>query len=97
MTKLLKLILISLSLATASRAAEAINVDLARTIPIADIHMHLYGGKNADFYQKRMKDNNVQWAGAVGGGPKDSPLNIKAALGPKYIAALGQTEFFGVL
>jgi predicted TIM-barrel fold metal-dependent hydrolase len=58
--------------------------------------MHLYGGKGSDFYLKRMKENNVQWAGAVGGGPKDSPLDIKSALSQKYIAALGQTEFFAV-
>lgn len=80
-----------------SRAAEPLNVELARSIPIADVHMHLYGGKNSDFYLKRMKENNVQWAGAVGGGPKDSPRDIKSALGQKYIAALGQTEFFAVL
>jgi len=59
--------------------------------------MHLYGGKDSDFYINRMKESNVLWAGAVGGGPKDSPLNIKSALGQKYIAALGQTEFFTVL
>jgi len=97
MTNLITALLIFLSLTTAGRAAETLNAQLARTIPIADIHMHLYGGKDSDFYQKRMNDNNVQWAGAVGGGPNDSPLNIKAALGTKYIAALGQTEFFSIL
>lgn len=96
MRNLAPFILMFLSMVAASRAAEPINVQLARTIPIADVHMHLYGGKDSDFYLKRMKENNVQWAGAVGGGPKDSPLNIKAALGQKYIAALGQTEFFTV-
>ncbi len=97
MSKLLPLILMFLSMVAPSQAGEAINVELARTIPIADVHMHLYEGKDSDFYLKRMKENNVQWAGAVGGGPNDSPLDIKSALGQKYIAALGQTEFFSVL
>jgi len=97
MRKFLPFILIFTSMVAISRAADAVNVELARQIPIADIHMHLYGGKDANFYVKRMTENNVQWAGAVGGGPKDSPLNIKTAIGQKYIAALGQTEFFAVL
>jgi len=86
-----------LSVVASSRAAEPVSVELAKTIQLADVHMHLYGGKDSDYYLKQMKENNVQWAGGVGGGPKDSPLNIKSALGQKYIAALGQTEFFSVL
>ena len=97
MKRLLAAILMLLSMVAPGRAAEAKNVELARSISIADVHMHLYGGKDSDFYLKRMRESNVQWAGAVGGGPKDSPLDIKSALGHKYIAALGQTEFFAVL
>ena len=97
MRKLAPLILMFLSMGAPGRAAESLNVELARTVPIADVHMHLDGGKDSDFYLKRMKENNVQWAGAVGGGPKDNPLKIRSELGQKYIAALGQTEFFAVL
>jgi len=97
MRKLAPLILMFLSMVAPSRAAEPLNVELARTIPIVDVHMHLDGGRDSEFYLKRMKENNVQWAGAVGGGPKDNPLKIRSELGQKYIAALGQTEFFAVL
>jgi hypothetical protein len=91
------IMLLFFSLVTMGQAAELKNVELARMIPIADVHMHLYGGKDGKFYLARMNENNIQWAGAVGGGPRDNSLNIKSFLREKYIAALGQNEFFTVL
>lgn len=70
---------------------------LAASLPLADIHMHLRGGRDASFYLDQMNRHQVRWGGAVGGGPRDRVLEIKAALKGRYIAALGQTEFFSVL
>lgn len=71
--------------------------ELAKNIQIADVHMHLEGGNGSNFYTHQMDIANVRWAGAVGGGPRDNPVQIKKALGRRYIAAVGQTEFFKVL
>jgi hypothetical protein len=78
-------------------AQEKKSVDLARTIPLADVHMHLNAGHAADHYRGLMDKANVRWGGGVGGGRDDHPLDVKSSLGPRYIAALGQSEFFGVL
>jgi hypothetical protein len=71
--------------------------ELAKTVQIADVHMHLEGGNNPTFYAHQMAMANVRWAGAVGGGPRDNPIHVKSVLGGRYIAALGQNEFFRVL
>jgi hypothetical protein len=91
------LISLWLAMAVACPAQEKKNIELARTTPLADVHMHLHGGHDAQHYRRLMDRANVRWGGAVGGGRDDRPLEVKAALGPRYIAALGQTEFFGVL
>jgi hypothetical protein len=78
-------------------AQEKKTIDLARTMPLADVHMHLNGGHDADHYRGLMDRANVRWGGGVGGGRDDHPLEVKSILGARYIAALGQTEFFGVL
>ena len=64
--------------------------ELAKTVQIADVHMHLEGGNNPTFYAHQMAMANVRWAGAVGGGPRDNPIHVKSVLGGRYIAALGQ-------
>jgi len=91
------LICLWLAMAVASPAQEKRNIELARTTPLADVHMHLNGGHDANHYRRLMDRANVRWGGAVGGGRDDRPLEVKSGLGPRYIAALGQTEFFGVL
>ncbi len=63
-------------------------------MPIADMHMHLSRGRSAEFYREQMARNGVRWGGAVGGGPRDDVVAMREALGPHYVAALGQTEFF---
>jgi len=70
--------------------------DRAASVAVADVHMHLAKGYAADRYRERMERNGVRWAGGVGGGPKDDPVAVRAALGPRYFPALGQTEFFAV-
>jgi hypothetical protein len=70
------------------------SIELAKTIPIADVHMHIdfYAGDKPEFYLEQMDRNNVKWAGAVG-----SYLpNTANALGERYITTLGQGEFFTV-
>lgn len=44
------------------------SIELAKTIPIADVHMHIdfYAGDKPEFYLEQMDRNNVKWAGAVG-------------------------------
>lgn len=70
------------------------SAELAKTIPIADVHMHIdfSAGDQPDFYIEQMNRNNVKWAGAVG-----SYLpNTTKALGDRYIPTIGQGEFFTV-
>jgi predicted TIM-barrel fold metal-dependent hydrolase len=77
-------------------AAAQSSAELARTVPIADMHMHLGKGYGPEHYRAQMERNNVRWGGGVGGGPKDDPVAMRAALGPRYLPAIGQTEFFAV-
>lgn len=67
------------------------SVELAKTVPIADVHSHTYifnGVATADVV-KRMSANNVRWAGGVG----DLRGDIADALGGRHIPAAGQREF----
>lgn len=65
---------------------------LARSVPIADVHMHVDGGFFVGRFIDRMVENNVVYGGAVGAySPK-----LSEALGQRYIAAIGQDEFFDV-
>lgn len=82
--------------AGASVAQDAKSAALARSAPIADMHMHLGHGKSPAFYEERMDRNNVRWGGGVGGSLRDDPLAVKRHLGSRYVAALGQGEFFAI-
>lgn len=82
--------------AAPSSAQHAASVALARSVPIADMHMHLGHGKPPSFYEERMDRNNVRWGGGVGGSLRDDPLAVKRHLGSRYVAALGQGEFFAI-
>jgi hypothetical protein len=67
---------------------------LAKSVPIADVHMHFDGARQpvAEMLQK-MKDNKVFWGGGVG----DYSDEMQLALGANYIASLGQAAFTQVL
>ena len=70
------------------------SASLAKTVEIADVHMHLVG-QSVEFHKKQMDRNNVRWGGGVGptgsGWPK--PSEMTQALGTRYFFALGQEEF----
>jgi predicted TIM-barrel fold metal-dependent hydrolase len=70
------------------------SIELAKTIPIADIHMHTYqqNPRSAKWWREMMDANGVMWGGAVG----DYREDIQAELGSRYIPAVGQPEFFKV-
>ena len=65
--------------------------EIAKTIPIADVHMHAYrrGGPTAAQVLEQMDQNGVRWGGAVG----DFREDVATRLGNRYIPALGQAEF----
>ena len=68
------------------------SVELARTVPIADVHLHNYE-TTAGSFKDLMDRNNVRWAGAVGHLNDD----MRAKLKDRYIAAIGQKEFDTIL
>ena len=61
--------------------------EMAAKIPLADLHMHVYGLKGSTPYNllRLMKENNVQWGGGVG----HYQSEMQDKLGPRYIAAIG--------
>ena len=88
---LLTISLVSLNL-FAQHSPES--VALAKTIPIADIHMHTYfrGGPPSPAFLEQMDKNNVKWGGAVG----DYRDDVADKLKERYIPAVGQMEFMEV-
>jgi len=76
----------------AQHSAESI--ELAKTIPIADVHMHTYfkGGPSSAAFLEQMDKNNVRWGGAVG----DYRADVADKLKERYIPAIGQMEFMEV-
>ena len=64
------------------------SIERAKTVPIADVHLHNYE-TTAGSFKDLMDRNNVQWAGAVGHLNND----MRAKLKDRYIAAIGQKEF----
>ena len=64
----LGLLILWLAMSAASPAQEKKNIELARTTPLSDVHMHLHGGHDAQHYRRLMDRANVRWGGAVGGG-----------------------------
>ena len=61
--------------------------ELAKTIPLADLHMHVYGikGSTPANILRFMQENNVKWGGGVG----HYQSEMQDKLGPRYIAAIG--------
>ena len=61
--------------------------ELAKTVPLADLHMHVYGvkGSTPTNILRFMQENNVRWGGGVG----HYQTEMQESLGPRYIAAIG--------
>lgn len=74
--------------------ASSQSIELAKVVPIADVHMHTYqqNPRSATWWREMMDANGVQWGGAVG----DYREDVQAELGDRYIPAVGQPEFFKV-
>lgn len=70
------------------------SIELAKTISIADVHMHTYfrGGPSSDAFMEQMDKNNVKWGGAVG----DYRADVADKLKDRHIPAIGQMEFMEV-
>jgi len=70
------------------------SIELAKTVFIADVHMHTYqqNPRSAKWWREMMDANGVKWGGAVG----DYREDVQAELGDRYIPAVGQAEFFKV-
>lgn len=70
------------------------SIELAKIVPIADVHMHTYqqNPRSANWWREMMDANGVKWGGAVG----DYREDVQAELGDRYIPAVGQAEFFKV-
>ncbi len=71
--------------------------DLAASIPIADVHMHLYRGLQPTELQTIMDRNRVYWGGGVGPvGPGYDPQDFKQLLGERYFPAGAQAEQYEI-
>jgi predicted TIM-barrel fold metal-dependent hydrolase len=70
------------------------SIELAKIVPIADVHMHTYqqNPRSAKWWREMMDANGVKWGGAVG----DYREDVQTELGDRYIPAVGQPEFFKV-
>jgi predicted TIM-barrel fold metal-dependent hydrolase len=87
---LLSILLLLPSLAFPQSSLQS--AELAKTIPIADVHMHVHNTPRTpspNNFKNLMEKNNVQWAGGVG----DYQSFLADALGNRYISAIGQEEF----
>lgn len=73
------------------------STDLAKTVPIADTHMHVTTSAGTGFLVSEVLDgmnqSNVKWGGGVG----KYFAELHEILGDRYIPAYGQNEFFNVL
>jgi hypothetical protein len=70
------------------------SIELAKSVPIADVHMHTVD-RFTSFHKDQMDRNNVKWGGGVGPTGKNPPStqDIQSALGKRYFFGFGQTEF----
>jgi predicted TIM-barrel fold metal-dependent hydrolase len=85
----LKKTALSLLMICVSSLASSQETDDPKTMPIADVHMHVFETMSAEDHLVRMKKNNVRWGGAVG---DLQPLFMKELKG-RYIAPYGQKEW----
>ena len=96
MQKIFLVLIFISNVAVAQNSPES--AELAKTIPIADVHMHVsltkkLGGVPKSEVVDLLKESNVKWAGGVG----PYSIEIQDVLGNQYISAFGQNEFFAVL
>ncbi len=87
--------LITVVVLTAFTRANASPIDqaeFAKALPVADLHMHLFG-KRPVFYKELMDRNGVKWGGGVGGSVFDDDEAVTSLLGDRHIRTLGQKEF----
>lgn len=91
---LLASLIVSLANSNLYAQHSAESIELAKTIPIADVHMHTYsrGGPSSSAFLEQMDKNNVRWGGAVG----DYRSDVAEKLKDRYIPAIGQMEFMEV-
>lgn len=70
------------------------SLELAKFVPIADVHMHTVD-RFTSFHKEQMDRNNVKWGGGVGptGKAPPSTQDMQIALGNRYFYGLGQSEF----
>ena len=75
-------------------APTAESVKLAREVPLADLHMHVYGFRTSQPSEllRHMRNNNVRWAGGVGNYQRE----LQEELGGRYIAAIGSSVWTDV-
>ncbi len=86
------LVIFILSAITASHAALQSDENFVKTLPLADLHMHLFG-KRPIFYKELMDRNGVKWGGGVGGSAFDDDEAVSSLLKDRHIRTLGQKEF----
>ena len=67
---------------------------LAREVPLADMHMHVYGYRDSQPWEllRHMRNNNVRWGGGVGHYQRE----LQDELGKRYIAAIGMAVWTDV-
>jgi hypothetical protein len=97
LVRLLGSLLLAWGLATGSALAaqpSAEAIELARTLPLADMHLHVYGMRTStpDNLLDAMQRNNVRWAGGVGHYQEE----MQRRLGGRYIAAMGSQAWASV-
>lgn len=70
------------------------SLELAKSVPIADVHMHTVD-RLTSFHKEQMDRNKVKWGGGVGPTGKNPPStqDMQSALGNRYFFGLGQAEF----
>lgn len=68
--------------------------ELAKSIPLADLHMHVYGrgGSTPLIFLRYMEQQNVRWGGGVG----NYQSELQEKLGPRYIPAIGNEAWHAV-
>jgi predicted TIM-barrel fold metal-dependent hydrolase len=87
-------VLVALTLSVHAVPCFADNSQLARDVPIADVHMHLYKGLQPQELLEAMNRNNVRWGGGVGPlGPGYDPKDFSQLLGKRYFPAGAQAEY----
>ena len=93
-TLLLSIVLLTASMTTVAKSPTDETRELAKSIPLADLHMHVYGyvGSTPPIFLRYMEQQNVRWGGGVG----NYQSELQEKLGPRYIAAIGNEAWHAV-